>query len=178
MQFVNSDSVIKAATAAGIVQQDNRAEVQSYLDAYDVALDGRLDRGFYSSQVQPDMYLTVNHELSRDGAMTLRLNRLMQSMAQTDQESAIETARVPAAADDAFNSPLGIVAAVLLSPLLIFGLISGCGPASQLPPDSGNNHTHWTDGHRSGPFRDDPMGGRRGGCDPRQRRNEEIGRRE
>lgn len=133
MQFVSSDVVVKNAIAEGLVKQDDVWAIQSYLDAYDVALDGRLDHGFFNMQIRPDMYMTVNHPLSRDSAMAQRINRLISRTLSADEAQTTEPEPQSAAADDTLDSPLAIAAAIALSPLLIFGLISGCGGTKRSP---------------------------------------------
>lgn len=139
MEFVSTSSIVNQALQAGIIKQDNVFELQSYLETYDVALDGKSDGGFFNTQMCPDMYLTVNHPLSSENTLTVRISKLISTMLEIKEaapqttvissQSAATTQGVPVS--NPLETASMVVAAILLSPLLIFGLVSGCATVSK-----------------------------------------------
>ena len=113
--FVGTNDVVAAAVRRGIVAEGERAELASFLRAYDRELDGKVDGGFRRGQVGKDMYQTIAHDFMKDEARAQQANRLIFSLLQE---------RPPAKAPPQETlSWFEIGLAVLLFPLTLF---TGC----------------------------------------------------
>lgn len=129
MEFVTTQRVADAAVSKKIVGEEGRAELVSYLDQLDIALDGRKDGGFAKGQIGKDVFLTVNHPLSKDVAKTGSLNQLLFAMSNPKKAPTAKSG-----AGDAVAAVLtvgGIVVSALGAPgiglpMVVLGL-AACG---------------------------------------------------
>lgn len=113
--FVGTNDVVKAAVARGVIVENERAELASFLSAYDREIDGTVDGGFRRGQVGKDMYQTIAHTFMKDEARAQKANRLIYALLQ-------ERPQAKAPAQEKL-SWFEIGLAVLLFPLTLF---TGC----------------------------------------------------
>ncbi len=142
MHFVSTDHIVHQALQTGIIQQDDAGELRSYLEAYDVALDGRADDGFFEFQMRPEMRLTMNRFLSKGNTLVARSSGLDGATFESNEEVVLERAIASVAATftpgPLVKTPLetasSTAAALLLSPLLLLNIASGCAMVNR--PDA------------------------------------------
>lgn len=91
MEFVTTQRVADEAVRKNLVTKEDWAELISYLDQLDVALDDKKDGGFTKGQIGKDAFLTVNHPLSKDMAKTGALNQLIFAMSNPQKAPATKS---------------------------------------------------------------------------------------
>lgn len=116
--FVSTKDVIAAALRNGIVANEERAAYASFLNAYDAALDGKVDGGFSRGQVGKDRYVSIQKSFMKDEALAFKTNRLISCLL------AERTAKPkPDSQENVWLTVGKIVAFALLWPV---ALLTGC----------------------------------------------------
>ena len=79
MTFISVNDVVNTAIANEIIDPEERGTLTSFLEMYDLSLDGQFDNGFNSDQVERGLLLTFSHKFSQDTEKANSIHRLIYS---------------------------------------------------------------------------------------------------